>query len=76
LCLGAPDRGTRLTLRLAQAAGRPHRVFDLGSGDDVVALRGWLAELPVLTLNVAGPRESRCPGIRAAATAALRRLLE
>jgi len=75
LCLGEPDRGTRLTLRLAEASGRPHRVFDLGGGEDVRGLRGWLAEVPARTLNVAGPRESRRPGIHAAAAAVLRRLL-
>jgi hypothetical protein len=75
LCLGAPDRGTRLTLRLAEQTGRPHRSVDLGAGAPLEVLRRWLAEVPALTLNVAGPRESRRPGIHAAATAVLRRLL-
>jgi hypothetical protein len=75
LCLGEPDRGTRLTLRLAAQAGRPHRGVDLAAGVDVGELRRWLAQVPAGTLNVAGPRESRRPGIHAAATAVLRRLL-
>lgn len=75
LCLGEPDRGTRLTLRIAEREGRPWRRVDLSAEPDPGELRRWLAQVPVRTLNVAGPRESRRPGVHAAAAAFLRRLL-
>lgn len=75
LCLGEADRGTRLTLRIAEREGRPCHRVDLSGGIDLEELRDWLAAVPVRTLNVAGPRESRRPGIHDAAADLLRRLL-
>jgi len=75
LCVGAADGGTRLTLRLARRLRRPYRQVDLESGADLDALRGWLERGHYQTLNVAGPRESRRPGVQVAAAALLRALL-
>ena len=63
LHLGRTDRGTALTEGLARRYGRPLLRLDLRDAhpDD---LRRWLAENGVLILNVAGPRESRAPGIQ------------
>ncbi len=66
--------GTELTRRLAGELGRPCLVVDPGTAD-VAAIVAWLAAHGVRALNVAGPRESACPGIQAAAAALLRRLL-
>ncbi len=77
LTRGAPTGGTRLTVDVAVFAGRPVLVIDL-DGDREAGLdaaRRWLAETPVRTLNVAGPRESTAPGIYAEAADFLRRLL-
>jgi hypothetical protein len=75
LTLGTPDRGTALTLRLAARAGKPHLALDVGHDPDPnVALR-WLERHRVRVLNVAGPRESRAPGIGRAAAGFLRSLL-
>ncbi len=63
LVLGAADAGTRLTIEIAQAMARPYRIVDLKRPEPPVSLRRWLREARVRTLNVAGPRASRAPGI-------------
>ena len=56
---GATSPGTDLTVETAIVLGRPHLVTS-GDADAVV---GWLSDLGrLLTLNVAGPRESEQPG--------------
>lgn len=73
---GAPSGGTALTLRVAQRLGKPVLVVDLGARRLTVAkVRRWLRKHGVRTLNVAGPRESRAPGIYAEAAVYLRDLL-
>ncbi len=62
---GRPSGGTELTLRLAERFGMPAAAIDLDGEADPAAVRRWLAERNVATLNVAGPRESQCPGIQA-----------
>ena len=75
---GAPDRGTRLTLKTAQAKAKPVLVVDLADtppGAALAEIAGWLRGMTPGTLNVAGPRESRQPGLQAEAQALLERLL-
>ena len=75
---GPPDRGTALTARLAADLGRPLLDLDLsstGPADAQARARTWVASNGVRVLNVAGPRESRCPGAHAAATRFLLSLL-
>jgi putative molybdenum carrier protein len=77
LVRGAPDRGTLLTLETAQAKSKPVLVVDLAAGppDSALAeIAGWLGGLTPGTLNVAGPRESRRPGLQAEARDLLERL--
>jgi len=69
--------GTALTRDLAVGRRRPVLVTSTG---EVGAVRAWLRELREqsaqgLVLNVAGPRESREPGLYAAASALLERVL-
>jgi hypothetical protein len=66
LTVGRPTGGTALTVRLCGV--RPHGVFDLlrlGSDGEQVAemVRESLVRQGVQTLNVAGPRESKSPGV-------------
>ena len=64
-----PSGGTAFTRDEAVRLGRRHLLTD-GVDPDVV--RAWLASLPVgMTLNVAGPRESKAPGIYLAVSALL-----
>lgn len=70
------DKGTRRTIECARRAGKPCLIVDLA--DDAAAsaaARAWLTAIRPRTLNVAGPRESRTPGIYARATAFLEDLL-
>lgn len=78
LTRGAPDGGTRLTLEFARERSKPILLVDLAVTDaeDALARIGeWLDEVQPGVLNVAGPRESRRPGIEAEARALLERLL-
>ena len=75
---GAPDGGTRLTLELASASGKPFLLVDLSVLESEETARQaalWLDGLPGGTLNVAGPRESGTPGIYAEARAWLERVI-
>lgn len=61
---GAPTGGSALTAALARKHNRPLLHLDLDAGGDpVAAVREWLAAREIRCLNVAGPRESSCPGI-------------
>lgn len=60
---GTPSGGTARTIDFARQLGRPHLVVDLAADADPATARAWLASLAVCVLNVAGPRESGCPGI-------------
>jgi hypothetical protein len=72
---GAPDRGTALTIALAQRRGRPCLEIDLTEGSPAERVREWVETNGIDVLNVAGPRESSTPGIYAAATRFLREVL-
>ena len=64
-----PSGGTAFTREEAVRLGRPHLLTD-GVDPDVVG--AWLASLPTgMILNVAGPRESKAPGIYLGVTALL-----
>jgi hypothetical protein len=67
LHLGYRDRGTGLTLRLAGRYRRPSLEVDLRRPGEPATLRDWAAREGVAVLNVAGPRESRNPGVHDAA---------
>jgi hypothetical protein len=75
LNLGALEGGTAQTIRCAAALRRPYLVVDLGDGPDVEAARRWISARAVATLNVAGPRESRRPGVYARSREFMDRLL-
>jgi hypothetical protein len=57
--------GTAFTLECVRRLGRSHALVDLEGAPDPCALAEWAAGFRVL--NVAGPRESRQPGIYAEA---------
>jgi hypothetical protein len=60
---GVPDRGTALTLRLAQKHRKPCFTVNLDKAPGPSQVRKWLKEGKIKIINVAGPRESSCPGI-------------
>ena len=71
--------GTRLTEKTAVSMMRSHKVIALSAAnaqDEALKwLRQFLGMSSALTLNVAGPRESKAPGIQARAKAFLEELL-
>jgi hypothetical protein len=75
LTRGEPSGGTALTRRLADAYARPCLVVDLVNAPDPQTVRDWIDAAGVRVLNVAGPRESGCPGIGAQARAFLEQCL-
>ena len=75
LTRGAPEGGTAKTIGIADTMARPLLVVDLDGGADPAAGRAWLDDVTPGVLNVAGPRESTCPGIHQRAADYLRELL-
>lgn len=64
LTRGKLEGGTALTRRLARKLKRPFFVVDLLAPPLLEVVQTWLREHQVQVLNVAGPRESRNPGIQ------------
>jgi hypothetical protein len=76
LTVGQPSGGTAHTIECAQAQAKPYFVLDLeASGDVHEVVYEWLDTNRIRTLNVAGPRESKTPGIHRMAERYLRALL-
>lgn len=63
--------GTALTVRIAEELGKPLLVVSPDSETVVEEVKGWLARAGVRVLNVAGPRESKEPGLYDATTRVL-----
>lgn len=72
---GPVEGGTLLTREFAEEHRRPWLLVDLEDGLDASAVRKWIRSGGIGVLNVAGPRESKRPGIYALASAALDQLL-
>lgn len=77
LCRGPLEGGTEFTAKEAKRLHKPCLVVSLESdlAATPAAARDWLTENGVAVLNVAGPRESKQPGIHAQAQAYLEELL-
>ncbi|NJN47734.1 MAG: molybdenum cofactor carrier [Candidatus Competibacteraceae bacterium] len=77
LTRGEPTGGTALTAHLAASYRKPLWVVDLQQGLAVKPVVEWITRRPaVQVLNVAGPRESQCPGIYSQAYTYLQALLQ
>ncbi|MDH3669840.1 MAG: putative molybdenum carrier protein [Gammaproteobacteria bacterium] len=66
--------GTALTVELAHRWNKPCFIVDLQDTPDVDTIATWLRHQQIETLNIAGPRESRHPGIHEKARQFLRNL--
>jgi Circularly permutated YpsA SLOG family len=75
LTRGTPTEGTAFTVEIAKKFGKPCLVLDVAEAPSASAVKAWAAEHNVRVLNVAGPRESKCPGIYAQAAQFLRTVL-
>ena len=68
--------GTALTITYATNMAKPLLIIDLSAPQDVnEPFNHWLHDKCIETLNIAGPRESNCPGIYTAVYAMLTKLL-
>ena len=74
LTRGAPTEVTAYTIEVARKLGKPRLVLDLSEAPSESAVQAWAEEHKVRVLNVAGPRESKCPGIYAQAVTFLRKV--
>lgn len=63
LTLGPVTGGTALTVKLAGKHRKPCLVIDLSYDTDPGKVQGWIQNRKIQVLNVAGPRESKTPGI-------------
>ena len=72
---GQLDGGTALTASHARQIGKPCLIVALEEGIEPAAFRDWLEANSIAVLNVAGPRESKRPGVYAAAVRGLEALL-
>lgn len=63
LTWGPPSEGTGYTLQVARRLKKPLLVVDLLQEPQESEVWAWMASHNIWTLNVAGPRESTCPGI-------------
>lgn len=64
--VGTPTEGTAFTVECARKHQKPYLLIDLEEIDGMQAvtkIREWLALRQTDILNVAGPRESKAPGI-------------
>jgi hypothetical protein len=68
--------GTALTRRIAQRRAKPCLAVDPGDVAAAESIRQWLQKHDIRILNVAGPRESGCPGIYEQALDLLRAVFE
>ena len=64
---GELDGGTALTVDHARQVGKPCLIVQMETGLDPARFRAWLDEHRMAVLNVAGPRESKRPGVYRAA---------
>jgi hypothetical protein len=69
------DAGTRLTLDLTEKYRKPCLVSHMSDAYCVQNIHNWIISNQIRVLNIAGPRESSCPGIGIVAKAVISELL-
>jgi hypothetical protein len=74
LTWGALTGGTARTLEFAQKFKKPYLVIDLSKAGEPNTTKEWMQINKIKVLNVAGPRESKAPGIHERAVDFLRRV--
>ena len=72
LNVGTLSGGTRQTLDFARKHGKPCLVLQLDADAHPDASRSWIEETEIRIMNIAGPRESKCPGLYIKALSVLR----
>ncbi len=72
---GPLQGGTAFTVRVAERLSSPCLLVDLEGPFDAKAIAHWIEKERIRILNVAGPREEKCPGVHDLAATRLRELL-
>jgi len=75
ICRGELDGGTLYTRECARRLAKPYMVLDPDSPVCIDEVLSWICENSVRVLNVAGPRESKSPGIYLYARAIVEELI-
>jgi len=75
LNVGQPSSGTAYTIKMAKRHKKPFLVVQLDQETNSETVLHWLVTNKIRVLNVAGPRESKIPGIHKQALKFLRVLL-
>ena len=75
LNIGKLDGGTAYTAHVAEILHKPCLILDISVSRDTADVLGWLNDNNIQTLNIAGPRESKYPGIYEKALTELTRIL-
>lgn len=75
LNVGELADGTALTAEFAREHGKPLLVVQLDLSGDPGSAVAWIRENDIRVLNVAGPRESKRPGVYGFGLSFMRRLL-
>ena len=76
LTRGEPTGGTAQTIEIAAHLGKPCLLIDLEKQRSVLEVLNWTRQHKIRVLNVAGPRESKSPGIYREVSRFLRKLLK
>ena len=76
LNVGKLSGGTRLTQDCTRKHGKPCLVVQLDHEPETAPVLQWVKEHSIHILNIAGPRESKHPGLHDSAVAFLRRLFQ
>jgi hypothetical protein len=63
LTFGKPTGGTAFTIQMAVKHKKPYLLIDLKKKINPLFVQEWAKTRKIRTLNVAGPRESKIPGI-------------
>ena len=58
------EPGTKLTLRMCKESHKPYLLVEAFDEDDIRRTRTFIAMYKIKTLNVAGNRETRYPGLQ------------
>ena len=72
---GKLEGGTKYTAEIAGQMRKPLLLVNIEHPVTADVLKDWLERNHISTLNIAGPRESKHPGIYLQSVAVLRRLL-
>jgi predicted Rossmann-fold nucleotide-binding protein len=76
LTIGDISGGTALTLKAVRKFKKPYLIVDFSKTLNPVSVVEWAKANKIRTLNVAGPRESKTPGIHDKAVQFLRKIFE